>query len=171
MGPAAGFYGQSTRSGSQKRKRASRPFILPSNRGGKYPWRGLISSRNQIGISAELPSIQTAAEIVRSCNVRRRQLSTVELARLANTEATRGAGGDHKPFGINAEWPPTQAEAAAKWGVAVRTIGQVRAIDESDEEDLKEALRAPLRAPNLFRVGLILGAYRSWDSQLLGRRG
>ena len=63
--------------------------------------------------------IQTVAEIVRSCNVRRRQLSTVELARLANTEATRGAGGDHKPFGINAEWPPTQAEAGAKWETAL----------------------------------------------------
>ena len=45
-----------------------------------------------------------------------RQLSTVELARLANTEAIRGAGGDHKPFGINAPngVSSTQAEAGAK---------------------------------------------------------
>ena len=83
--------------------------------------------------------IQTAAEIVRSCNVRRRQLSTVELARLANVEATRDAWRPNK-VRINADLPSTQAEAAAKWGVAVRTIQQVRAIDESSEEDLKEAL-------------------------------
>ena len=74
----------------------------------------MINTHNQFDISAELPSIQTAAEIVRSCNVRRRQLSTVELARLANTEATRDAWRPNK-VGRAADLPPRQAEAGAKW--------------------------------------------------------
>ena len=90
--------------------------------------------------------------ITQSMRARRRQLSTVELARLANTEATRGVGEyDHKQIAGTGYLPPAQVEAGAKWGVGVRTIQRVRAIDESGEEDLKEALT--IRGPEKAATG------------------
>ena len=68
---------------------------------------------------------------------------------------------------------PLQGQMLIGWGVECRSIqAWVRGIRASAMPAWsKSALRRPLRAPNLFRAGPALGAYRSWDSQLLRRRG
>ena len=81
--------------------------------------------------------IQTARELVASLNIKRRQLTTVELARLANAEATLNPG---RPEKTSSRELVSQPEAATKWGVGVATMKRVKAIDDSEESDLKEAL-------------------------------
>ena len=95
----------------------------------------------ELGIEPRFEDVKTddAAAYVRSLNVARRHLTTLERARVANSEATRTRADQRGPatFGTGAEGlPPTQAEAAAKFGVGVRTIRQVKAIDESGDGEL-----------------------------------
>jgi len=103
--------------------------------------RNRLRACGELGIPPQFEDVEAddPAAYVLSLNVARRHLTTLERARAANEEATRTRADQSGPatIGTGADGlPPTQAQAAAKYGVGVRTLGQVRAIDGSGDGEL-----------------------------------
>ena len=91
----------------------------------------------ELGIPPDYEEIETSdpKAFVHSLNVTRRHLTTLERARLANDVATQKPGGDRRS-NHSASLPDglSQEEAAKKHCVSVRTMRQVRRIDDAKGE-------------------------------------